>query len=95
MSIRKSSNGNECPIIFVEQPIMHDFYIDEDVTEKNYVLSKKVKECEQLGFKDIYLIYQEGSMGLDNEATVDGVHYNDLGFQRFAKHMLNSIEKFL
>ena len=34
-------------------------------------------------------------MGLDNEATVDGVHYNDLGFQRFAKHMLNSIEKFL
>ena len=34
MSIRKSSNGNVCPIIFVEQPIMHDFYIDEDVTEK-------------------------------------------------------------
>jgi len=95
MSIRKSNNGNVCPIIFVEQPIMHDPYIDEDVTEKNYILSKKVKECEQLGFKDIYLIHQKGSMGLDHEATVDGVHYNDIGFQRFAKHMLNSIEKFL
>ena len=95
MSIRKSDNGNACPIIFVEQPIMHDLYIDEVVTEKNYILSKKVKECEQLGFKDIYLIYQDGSMGLDNEATVDGVHYNDIGFQRFAKHMLSSIEKFL
>ena len=95
MSIRKSDNGNACPIIFVEQPIMHDSYIDEVVTEKNYILSKKVKECEQLGFKDIHLISQEGSLGLDHEATVDGVHYNDIGFQRFAKHMLNSIEKFL
>ena len=95
MSIRKSDNGNACPIIFVEQPIMHDLYIDEVVTEKNYILSKKVKECQQLGFKDIYLIDQEGSLGLDQEATVDGVHYNDIGFQRFAKHMLNSIEKFL
>ena len=95
MSIRKSDNGNACPIIFVEQPMMHDLYINEDVTEKNYILSKKVKECEQLGFKDIHLINQEGSLGLDHEATVDGVHYNDIGFQRFAKHMLSSIEKFL
>lgn len=95
MSIRKSDNGNACPIIFVEQPIMHDLYIDEVVTEKNYILSKKVKECEQLGFKDIHVINQEGSLGLDQEATVDGVHYNDIGFQRFAKHMLSSIEKFL
>ena len=95
MSIRKSDNGNACPIIFVEQPIMHDLYIDEVVTEKNYILSKKVKECGQLGFKDIHLINQEGSLGLDHEATVDGVHYNDIGFQRFAKHMLSSIEKFL
>ena len=95
MSIRKSDNGNACPIIFVEQPIMHDLYIDEVVTEKNYILSKKVKECEQLGFKDIHVINQEGSLGLDHEATVDGVHYNEIGFQRFAKHMLSSIEKFL
>ena len=95
MAIRKSSKGNVCPIIFVEQPKMHDLYIDEDVTEKNYILSKKIKECEQLGFKDIYLINQEGSLGSDHEATVDGIHYNDIGFQRFAKHMLNSIEKFL
>ena len=94
-SIRKSDNINTCPIIFVEQPIMHDYYIDEDVTEKNYILSKKIKECEQLGFKDIYLIHQEGSLGLDRESTVDGVHYNDIGFQRFAAHIFNSIEKFL
>ena len=94
-SIRKSNNTNPCPIIFIEQPIMHDIYIDEDIEQKNYFLSKKVKECEELGFKDIHLIDQEGSLGLDREATVDGVHYNDIGFQRFANHILKNIKSFI
>ena len=92
-SIRKCNNINACPIIFVEQPLMHDLYVDEDIEQKNYFLSKKVKECKDLGFKDIHLINQEGSLGLDREATVDGVHYNDIGFQRFANHILKYIEK--
>ena len=94
-SLRKNYENNASPIMFVEQPIMHNLYIEEDIEEKNYILSKKVKECKQLGFKDIHLIHQKGSLGLDNEATVDGVHYNDIGFQRFAKHIFNYIEKIL
>ena len=81
--------------MFVEQPIMHDIYVEEDIVEKNYFISKKVKECKELGFKDIHLIHQKDSLGLDNEATVDGVHFNDIGFQRFAKHIFNHIEKIL
>ena len=93
-SIRKNCITT-CPIIFVEQPIMHALYIDEDVADKNRILSKKVKECRELGFKDIHLIPQEGSLGSDRESTVDGVHYNDIGFQRFAKHITKHLEKIL
>ena len=39
----------------------------------------------------IYLIKQNNCLGSDLEATVDGVHYNDIGFQRFADHILKNI----
>ena len=91
-SIRNKTDANQCPIVFVEQPLMHDAYIDEDVRKKNLLLSNEIKECKKLGFKDIHLIEQNGCLGLDHEATVDGVHYNDIGFQRFADHILKNIQ---
>jgi lysophospholipase L1-like esterase len=30
----------------------------------------------------------------DNEATVDGVHFNDLGFMRYANNIIKSLESF-
>jgi len=93
-SIRNKNDINPCPIVFIEQPIIHDSYIDEDVSKKNFILSNEIKECEKLGFKDIHLIGQNGCLGSDHEATVDGVHYNDIGFQRFADHILKNIKNF-
>ena len=66
-------------------------YIDEDVRKKNLLLSNEIKECKKLGFKDMHLIEQNGCLGSDHEATVDGVHYNDIGFQRFADHILENM----
>ena len=94
-SMRNKNDINPCPIVFIEQPIIHDSYIDEDVSKKNFILSNEIKECEKLGFKDIHLIGQNGCLGSDHEATVDGVHYNDIGFQRFADHILKNIKNFL
>jgi len=91
-SIRNKTDVNQCPIAFIEQPLMHDAYIDEDVRKKNLLLSNEIKECEKLGFKDINLIGQNSCLGSDHEATVDGVHYNDIGFQRFADHILKNIQ---
>ena len=91
-SIRNKNDINPCPIIFIEQPTMHDAYIDEDVRKKNIILSNEIKKCDKLGFKNIYLIKQNNCLGSDYEATVDGVHYNDIGFQRFADHILNNIQ---
>ena len=90
-SIRKKNDDNPCPIVFIEQPTMHDSYIDEDVSKKNFLLSNEIKECEKLGFRDIHLIGQKDCLGSDYEATVDGVHYNDIGFQRFADHILENM----
>ena len=93
-SIRKKDSITPSPIIFIEQPLMHNPYIEEDVAKKNFILSKKIKECNELGLKNIHLIHQEGSLGLDRESTVDGIHYNDIGFQRFADHILKNIKNF-
>ena len=90
-SIRGINKIYHRPIFFLEQPLIHDQYIDEDVKEKNYVLASQIKECNKLGFKDIYLIKQKDCLGSDYEATVDGVHYNDIGFQRFSDHILKNI----
>jgi hypothetical protein len=94
-SIRGIDKIYHCPIFFLEQPLIHDQYIDEDVKEKNYVLASQIKECNKLGFKDIYLIEQKDCLGSDYEATVDGVHYNDIGFQRFSDHILKNIVSIL
>ena len=29
----------------------------------------------------------------DTESTVDGVHYNDLGFERHARHFVSQLEQ--
>ena len=94
-SIRDINKGYHCPIMFIEQPLIHDQYIDEDVKEKNNVLASQIKGCNKLGFKEIYLIDQKDCLGSDHEATVDGVHYNDIGFQRFSEHIMKNIESIL
>ena len=94
-SIRSTNKSNHCPIIFIEQPLIHDQYIEEDVKKKNYLLANQIKECNKLGFKEIHLLDQVNSLGSDNEATVDGVHYNDIGFLRFARHIYEHIEKLI
>jgi lysophospholipase L1-like esterase len=36
------------------------------------------------GDKNIYLVSSKDMLGHDGEATVDGIHFTDLGFMRFA-----------
>ena len=39
------------------------------------------------------MIIQIGGSDEDSEATVDGIHFNDLGFQRYADHFLKNIKE--
>lgn len=92
-SIRSSNQSIEKPIIFVEQPDAHDNYIEENIVKKNTALKQQVLKAKKAGHKNIYIIKCKGSLGEDNEATVDGIHYNDIGFKRFAEHLIKKLKK--
>ena len=92
-SIRSSDQSMDKPIIFVEQPDAHDNYIEENIIEKNMALKHQVLNAKKAGHKNIFTIDCKGSLGQDNEATVDGIHYNDIGYKRFAKHLIKELRK--
>ena len=47
------------------------------------------------GEKKIYYISAEGMIGDDGEATVDGIHFTDLGMMRYVEHILPTVKKAL
>ncbi len=46
------------------------------------------------GFSNIFYIENTGAIGTDHEATVDGVHFTDLGFMRYADFLISKFKKF-
>ena len=45
-------------------------------------------------YKNIFYIDRKNALGLDQEGTVDGVHFNDLGFMRYADFLIEKFEEF-
>ena len=46
-----------------------------------------------LKMENIFYIDSEGATGFDHEGTVDGVHFTDLGFLRYADYLINYFKK--
>ena len=96
-TIRKNPVAKKTPIIFIEQCIIdigsiHNEFINS-VMEKNDELYKQVDKAINKGEKDLFMIKQIGGIDEDSEATVDGIHFNDLGFQRYADHFLKNVKE--
>ncbi len=93
-AIRKTRQDITPSIVFIEEAITNDRNPDQkhiqSTHQKNIELAKQVKIADDLGHKDIYILTQVGLIDQDSEATVDGTHYNDLGFERHAKHLIRS-----
>jgi len=89
----------DVPILFIENPEYprSKFNLNEQrsIREKNEALNKVLNHLKQSGEKDIELISSSGMIGYDNEATVDGAHFTDLGFMRYAEFSLSYITKYL
>jgi len=85
------------PIVFVENVIYESSFLDvtrrEVVDEKNGILREKYDEMMAQGFKNVYYVGSEGSIGDDHEGTVDGVHFTDLGFLRYADFLIAELTK--
>jgi hypothetical protein len=84
------------PIILVESILREDG--NWNTVKGNYVRNqnKEFRQAyEQLiaeKIQNLYYISNKDLIGNDHEATVDGTHFTDLGFTRFAKHMEDMLQ---
>ncbi len=89
----------DTPILLVENPIFPPTRFDSEtrktINEKNATLAKFYKKFRAAGDKNVYFVSSADMIGSDNEGTVDGIHFTDLGFERCADYMTPIIKRHL
>lgn len=89
----------DVPVVFIEDPIfphtIFDHAILEQVTQKNEAQARLYHKLKDAGEKYIYYIESEGMIGDDGEATVDNIHFTDLGMVRYAEFVYPTLKKAL
>ena len=92
------SKHPETPIVFVECLMFEKSYLDEktrnEINAKNDMMKIEYRKMLDEGFSKIFYIENTGAIGADHEATVDGVHFTDLGFMRYADFLISKFEQF-
>lgn len=88
----------ETPIIFVENFLYESLALDKKektlIDEKNKALKIEYEKMIKSSFKHIFYISSENATGIDHEGTVDGVHFTDLGFMRYADFLIDKFVQF-
>ena len=91
------SKHPETPILFVEDPIfthtLYDERIAKEVQRKNDILKEIFNRLKKENEKNIILISSKNMLGEDGEATIDGIHFTDLGMMRYADLVCPIIKK--
>ena len=91
------SKHPDTPVLFVEDPLFthspFDTKIAKEVKDKNETLNAFFRSLKQRGEKNIYFLASRDIIGHDGEATVDGIHFTDLGFMRYAEILYPILEK--
>lgn len=89
----------DTPILLVENPIFPPTRFNSEmrktISEKNATLQKFFKKFRAGGDKKVFFVSSADMIGADNEGTVDGVHFTDLGFERCADYMTPIIKRHL
>ncbi|WP_298737917.1 SGNH/GDSL hydrolase family protein [uncultured Chitinophaga sp.] len=87
------------PVILVETIFRENGYWDLQLGQRVAAQNREIRTTyERLlkeGYKNLYYIPSEALVGNDHEATVDGIHLSDLGFDRIATTLLPVIQKAL
>ena len=85
------------PIIFVEDPqfpsAVCNRVLADEIREKNEALQLVYKELQKEKEKNIYYVPSQALIGDDYEATVDGIHFTDLGQFRYAECIGDCLER--
>ena len=91
------SKHPETPILFVEDPIfthtLYDERIAKEVQRKNDTLKEIFNRLKKENEKNIIFISSKNMLGEDGEATIDGIHFTDLGMMRYADLVCPIIKK--
>lgn len=87
------------PVVFVEDPLYphsaFDRKIRAEIAAKNEAQHALFLKLKKAGEKKLYYIPADRLIGTDGEATVDGVHFTDLGMMRYAEAVLPVLRKAL
>ena len=88
----------DTPIIFVEnfmgEPSVLNKKEEASTIQKNAALKAEYLKMIESGFKNIFYISSENATGDDHEGTVDGIHFTDLGFSRYADFLIDKFVEF-
>lgn len=88
----------DVPFLFVEDPDFphkrFDVKAREQVDTRNAMMKERYEKLAAK-YPNLYYLPADDLMGHDHEATVDGIHYTDLGFIRVADVMEPIIRKIL
>ena len=89
----------DTPILFVEDPVFthssFDTRIAQEVKAKNETLRAIFRSLVERGEPHIFFLSSRDIIGHDGEATVDGIHFTDVGFMRYARVLRPILEKLL
>lgn len=87
------------PVIFVEDPLfphgVFDRRVRKEVETKNAAQFALFRRLKKAGEKHIWYISADQLIGTDGEATVDGIHFTDVGTMRYTETVLPVIRKAL
>lgn len=93
--IKLRSCHPDVPVIFVEDPMFvhsrYDRKISEEIRKKNEALHRVFAKMKSCGEKNIFIVSLEGFMENNNDITVDGIHFTDLGFKLYSEIILKYI----
>lgn len=89
----------QTPILVVEDPLFTHMRFNKEVakevTDKNETIGAIFQRWKKEGDKHIYFLPSKEMIGHDGEATVDGVHFTDLGFMRYAELLYPILKKYI
>lgn len=89
----------EKPIIMIQSIVRETGNFDQKaaltVKQQNENVKTEYEKLIKSGIKKLYFIGAENLIGTDHEGTVDGIHPNDLGFNRMVNILKPKISKIL
>ena len=99
-AIRKLKTAHpETPVVLIDNMLYANAFLKESRKKRHdasnaaqYAIYKKLVEE---GLRGLYHIKDNALIGTDSEATVDGIHFTDLGYMRFSEKLIDPLKKII